>query len=154
MSRPSWDDTWIKVAETIGQRSRCSRAKVGAVIVTADNRIASTGYNGPPAGLPVQGSCSGWCPRAMGMTDLSADYSACESLHAEDNALLRADFTEIRGGAIYVSRAICIICARRIANSGLKTVIHRVIDEDMHRNPDKVEKYLIDLGLFVARAAA
>lgn len=152
MTRPTWDDTWMEMACTIANRSRCDRAQVGAVIVTPDNRIASTGYNGPPAGLPVTGNCSGWCPRAMGLTDLSADYSACESLHAEDNALLRADFTAIKGGAIYVSRAICIICARRIANSGLKTVIHQVTDEDMHRDPDKVEKYLVDLGFFVARA--
>jgi dCMP deaminase len=151
-TRPSWDDTWLSIALSIAHRSRCDRAKVGAVIVTKDHRIASTGYNGPPAGLPVTGTCSGWCPRAMGQTDLSADYSACESLHAEDNALLRADFTEIREGTIYVSRAICIICARRIGNSGLKNVIHRVTDQDTHRDPDKVEKYMIDLGLFVARA--
>jgi len=140
------------MARSIGHRSRCDRAQVGAVIVTADNRIASTGYNGPPQGLPVTGSCSGWCPRAMGLTDLSADYSACESLHAEDNALLRADFTEIRGGTIYVSRAICIICARRIANSGLRQAIHRVTDSDLHRDPDKVEAYLTQVGIAVFRS--
>jgi len=88
----------------------------------------------------------------MGLTDLSADYSACESLHAEDNALLRADFTEIRGGTIYVSRAICIICARRIANSGLRQAIHRVTDSDLHRDPDKVEAYLTQVGIAVFRS--
>lgn len=142
----------MEMAITFAERSRCSRAKVGAVVVTADNRVASCGYNGPPKGLQVTGDCSKWCPRAMGQTDLSADYSACESLHAEDNALLRADFTQIQGGTIYVSRAICIICARRIANSGLECAVHRVIPEDEHRNPDRVEEYLRSVGLQVWRA--
>lgn len=142
----------MHIAEAIGARSRCSRAQVGAVVVTADHRIASTGYNGPPSGLELpDGDCSTWCPRAMGLDALSADYSACESLHAEDNALLRADFTEIQGGTIYVSRAICIICARRIANSGLSSVMHRVTSQDLHRNPEQVEAYLDKVGVEVAR---
>jgi dCMP deaminase len=149
--RPTWDATWLHVAEAVASRSRCDRAQVGAVVVTEDNRVASTSYNGPPKGLEVSGSCSNWCPRAMGQTDLSADYSGCESLHAEDNALLRADFTQIQGGTIYVSRAICIICARRIANSGLTCAVHRVIPEDEHRNPEKVESYLRSVGIQVWR---
>jgi dCMP deaminase len=150
--RASWDDVWVRVAIDIGMRSRCVRAQVGAVVVTADNRVAATGYNGPAAGRKVTGGCDGWCPRAMGRDDLGSDYSACESIHAETNALLRANFTEIAGGTIYVSHASCINCSRLVANSGLVRLVHRVTKHDAHREPDKVEHYLREVGIEVARA--
>ena len=33
MSRPSWDDTWMKVVNAIAERSNDETFKVGAVIV-------------------------------------------------------------------------------------------------------------------------
>jgi len=50
MSRPSWDEYFISIAELVSTRSICLRRKVGAVLVK-DRRIISTGYNGPPSGL-------------------------------------------------------------------------------------------------------
>jgi deoxycytidylate deaminase len=56
----------MRVAETIGKRSECSRDQVGAVIVSKDNRIVDSGYNGPPRGFyRVGGDCKSWCPRAQ-----------------------------------------------------------------------------------------
>lgn len=151
--RSSWDDTWLEVAYILGKRrSRCSLAQVGAVIVTADQEVDSTCYNGPAAGLKVSGECRFWCPRAMTNGDRSPDYSACESIHAEENALIRADHSKMRGGTIYVSRSVCINCARRIANSGLRRVVHAVHDDDAHRDPRAVEKFLRDTGLEVVVA--
>lgn len=144
----------MQVAEIMGRRSRCARAQVGAVIVTRDNRLASAGYNGPAKGLMLKGDCTNWCPRAMGKTELSSDYGACSTIHAEANALLRADFTEIQGGTVYVSHSSCINCAKLVANSGLKTLVHRVSDADLHRNPDAVEQYLRETGVAVVRIRA
>lgn len=144
----------MQVAEIMGQRSRCARAQVGAVIVTRDNRVAAQSYNGPSKGLLVSGDCRNWCPRAMGKTDLSADYGACASIHAEANALVRADFTQIQGGTIYVSHSSCINCAKQISNSGLVKLVHRVTEADAHRNPDEVEKYLRETGVEVVRVGA
>lgn len=154
MPRPSWTDTWIQVAQIMGRRSRCARAQVGAVIVTRDNRVASQSYNGPAKGLLLSGDCTNWCPRAMGKTDLSSDYGACSTIHAEANALLRADYSMIQGGTIYVSHSSCINCAKLVANSGLSTLVHRVTEADAHRNPDAVEKYLRDAGMKVVRISA
>lgn len=153
MTRPSWEDTWSEVARIMGHRSRCDRAKVGAVVVTRDNRVAAQAYNGPAAGLMLRGTCSNWCPRAMGKTNLSADYGACSTIHAEANALIRADFTDIQGGTIYVSHSSCINCAKLVANSGLAKLVHRVTEADAHRNPDEVEEYLRSAGLEVHRYA-
>lgn len=60
--RPTWDVTWIKVAQTIAMRSLCSRALVGAVIIDSRNRPVSMGYNGPPSGFKHKNNmCSNWC---------------------------------------------------------------------------------------------
>ncbi|MBN1164488.1 MAG: cytidine deaminase, partial [Candidatus Krumholzibacteriota bacterium] len=50
MSRPSWDEYFIKITRLIAERSTCLRRQVGAIIVK-DKRIISTGYNGAPKGL-------------------------------------------------------------------------------------------------------
>lgn len=155
LCRPTWDETWMNVALAVA-RSRCSLASIGAVIVDTTQKVQSSGYNGPPPGLKVEGECRFWCSRAISSFENpaareSADYSACESLHAEENALLRADYTKIRGGSIYVSGAVCINCARRIAAAELSYVYHRVGSKDTHRRPDDVEKYLRSVGINVIR---
>lgn len=144
----------MAVADAVATRSRCTRAQVGAVVVTADNRVAAVGYNGPAHGLPVEGWCSDWCPRAMGLTGTTSDYDECPAIHAEANALMRSDFTQIHGGTIYSARACCMGCAKLISNSGLARVVHRVTEEDMHRGPDGVELYLRACGLDVVRVVS
>jgi dCMP deaminase len=151
--RPTWDRTWIEVAKVMACRSKCVLAQVGAVIVTHDNRINSTCYNGPPMGMDAEGSCTNWCPRAMKpVQDRAPDYTDCISIHAEANALLRADWTEIHGGTIYSTSSCCMSCAKLIANSGLIKVIHIVRDDaDLRRNPEGIEQFLQDAGLDAVR---
>lgn len=150
--RLTWDATWFSVAKTIGRRSQCTRAQVGAVIVTADNRVASVSYNGPPSGLDAMGPCTNWCPRARGETSITPDYDSCPAIHAEANALLRADWTQIQGGTIYVSHSSCMGCAKLVSNSGLKRLVHFIDDKAEARNPDEVEAYLRRAGVAVERA--
>src|ERR1700675_2217082 len=51
VQRPSWDQYFMTITRQVAERSTCTRAKVGAVIVR-DRSILATGYNGAPAGLP------------------------------------------------------------------------------------------------------
>ena len=141
-SRPTWSRTWLDQAAVIAKRSRCVNAQVGAVVVSGDNRFNWQGYNGPPAGLQLAGACSNWCPRARGEGSGTADYSACSSIHAEINVLLRADASLIGGGTMYVTRAPCINCARVIANSGLATVRCEPNDTDDPARAREVFLYL------------
>jgi dCMP deaminase len=139
--RPTWDATWIAVADSISLRSRCSRAQIGAVIVSKDQRISSTGYNGPAATLDVEGDCINWCPRAQGVVPLDNLYDACPSIHAEANALLYVDRSRVEGGTIYITDVACLQCAKLVSNSGIKRVVMRVQSTAAHRNPAATIEY-------------
>lgn len=60
--RPDWDTYFLGIAKAVAARADCTRRRIGAVIVDADHRIISAGYNGAPPGKP--GCLSeGACPR-------------------------------------------------------------------------------------------
>mgnify|MGYP000358358269 CR=1 FL=1 len=130
----------MTMAEVIGRRSLCDRRQVGAVIVSADNAYIVVGYNGPPAGFPTDPgtTCVHWCSRGSGASQPGATYGNCPTIHAEANALVRADYSRIRGGTIYTSSSCCFDCAKKIANSGIVRVVMPYDEEaDAHRNvPD------------------
>lgn len=145
----TWDELWLNVAELVSRRSRCVRDRVGAVIVSSDNVMLSVGYNGPPTGLPVDGPCSNWCPRAQlrGETPC-ADYSDCFSIHAETNCILRLPGKPIdhRGGTLYVNSTICWPCANMVATAGLSRVVMNVKAGALRRSPEDVIALLEDCG--------
>lgn len=121
MSRLSFDEIYMHLAEQLAQRSHCVKMKVGAVL-TKDTRIISLGYNGPPAGTyncdeewPETG-----CPR-------DSKGSCSLALHAEQNAILYAakNKVDMEGATLYVTLAPCIACARVIFSIGIKKVIYK-----------------------------
>ena len=140
-SRPTWDETWLAVAEAMARRSQCTRAQVGAVIVTADNKVNSCTYNGPVSSLSLTGTCDRWCPRAQ-RGDRSPVYDSCVAVHAECNSLIRADHSAIQGGTLYTSRAMCVNCAKEVCNSGVARVVQLVTQEDLHRNVSEVAAFI------------
>lgn len=152
----SWDDVRIEQALSLAKRSKCARAKVGAIITGPDGRhIVGEGYNGPPSGYQ-HGSqpCTTWCQRAgttaeNPLAELSPVYDDCPSLHAEANALMRSDHTARVNGSIYVTSHVCFGCAKLIANSGLKRVVVSTDRADAHRNPLASYQFLIQCGIQV-----
>ena len=158
IERPSWDETWLAVACDIAKRSLCVRDQVGAVIVSPQQRVIATGYNGPPAGFcHNEQPCSDWCQRAAlakevmttGLLPIMPDYSDCPALHAEANALSVCERSVREGGTIYITSNICWNCAKLVANSGLKRVVVLVKAEFAHRNSDKSYEFLEQCGLKV-----
>lgn len=120
MSRPSFDDIYMELAENLAKRSHCVKMHVGAVL-TKDTRIVSLGYNGPPAGThncDVEWPKDG-CPR-----DSKGGCSL--ALHAEQNAIIYASKNNVplENCSIYVTLAPCLSCARIIYASGIKKVIY------------------------------
>ena len=122
---------------------------MGAVIVSAEQRIVATGYNGPAAEWPEQGECINWCPRARGEAPLDNMYDACPAIHAEANALLYVDRSKSAGGTIYITAPPCMQCAKLISNSGLSKVVCRLRAVDLHRKPHDVLDYLRRCGIEV-----
>jgi dCMP deaminase len=118
MSKPSFDEIYMELAENLAKRSHCVKAKVGAVL-TKDTRIISLGYNGPPAGThncDIEWPNDG-CPR-------DSKGSCSLALHAEQNAILYAakSNVSIEGSTLYVTLSPCISCARVIYTIGIKKV--------------------------------
>jgi len=153
--RITWDDLWMNFALMIGRRSRCVRDQIGAVIVSADNRILGAGYNGPAAGMTLEGSCKNWCPRAISGEcgeKLDPEYNDCFSLHAEINALLRTDTSgkSMQGASIYISSSMCWQCSGMVANSGISRAVFQIMPfKHRHRRPDAVVDFLQECGVEV-----
>jgi dCMP deaminase len=121
MTKPSFDDIYMELAQKLALRSHCVKAQVGAVL-TKETRIVSLGYNGPPAGThncdemwPEEG-----CPR-------DSKGSCSLALHAEQNAILYASKNNvgIDGTTLYVTLSPCIACARVIYTTGIKKVFYK-----------------------------
>ena len=51
MNKISWDEYFINICKVVSLRSIDENTKMGCVIVSPNNRIVSTGYNGFPAGI-------------------------------------------------------------------------------------------------------
>lgn len=101
----------MSFALNLAQRSTCSRAKVGCVVVTSDNhRILSMGYNGGAKG--VFNEC------------LSDEPGKCGHLHAEVNALIKLNFNEPAKKKMYTTTMPCFNCAVAIVNANIDEVIY------------------------------
>ena len=126
--KPDWDTWAMGIAEAVATRSSCRRSKVGAVLLSAQRWVMSTGYNDAPPGLP---GCE-TCPRSSSAVPPYADYRSgagqCISVHAEVNALrqVRNRYTadEIASATLYVTRAPCSDCAEAIEQMGVGAVVH------------------------------
>lgn len=121
--RISWDEYFYGIAHLISQRSVCLRRKVGCLVVR-NHQILCTGYNGPPAGHPHPEDIGG-CERDIEGIRPGERLELCYCLHAEQNAILQAarNGVSIEGAEIYCTTFPCPICARMIANSGIKRVL-------------------------------
>jgi dCMP deaminase len=110
--RPLWDDIWMEFAERLAQRSTCSRASVGCVVVSTDNStVLGLGYNGGPKGL--NNDC------------LSEEPGKCGHLHAEINALIKTNYRDAAPKKVYLTTSPCYNCAVALINANIQEVIFK-----------------------------
>jgi dCMP deaminase len=135
-ARISKDEYYLNIAEAVLQRSTCLRRKYGAVIVQNDV-IVATGYNGSPRGM--KNCCdTGLCEREKHNVPKCERYELCVAIHAEDNAISAAGRDKCLGSTLYICGIEtdgsyakpdpCLMCNRKIINSGIKKVIGRGVD--------------------------
>lgn len=121
---PSWDEYFLNIATAVAARAKCTRRRVGAVLVH-DRRIIATGYNGAASGRP---DClEGACPRGqlgydqvpgLGDYDRPGTPGFCIAIHAEVNALLYAT-RDTKGAVAYITDPPCPGCRKALAAAGI-----------------------------------
>lgn len=124
VERPSWDEYFTEIARLVATRSNCESRKVGAVI-TVDNQIVSTGYNGAPKGLRHCVDMGG-CLRKLNKIESGTRQEVCRAVHAEQNAIISAAIkgVSIKNGTIYTNTYPCSICARMLINAEIKRIVY------------------------------
>lgn len=131
MCRPDNITYFMNIASVVSQRSTCLRRKVGAVLVDTSKRIIATGYNGAPSGL-MHCNVVG-CLRDELKIPSGKDHQLCRALHAEQNALMQvSDRALIKGSTLYCTTSPCIICAKLLANFGVKHIYYFVKYDDQY----------------------
>lgn len=114
----------MTITRQVAERSTCTRAKVGAVIVR-DRSILATGYNGAPAGLPhcLDAGCLIYQSRTP---DGEIEQNCYRTIHAEINAITQAarNGSAIRDANIYVTHTPCIHCLKVLINTGISNVYY------------------------------
>ncbi len=134
------DHLYLEIARAVASQSHSLRAKVGAVIVSANGSIISHGWNGMPSGMynGCEAFHSTGDPVPLDYTgDLDAIYTRPEVLHAELNAIGKAaeDGRSLRGATVYTTLSPCMECGKLIHRPGITEVVYR----DLYRDPVGIE---------------
>jgi len=120
--RLEWDRYFLKICRVVAERSTCTRASVGAVIVR-NRMILATGYNGSPAGHP---HCTDvGCLVVVSRNSDGQDEENCiRTIHAEINAIAQAakNGVSIDGADIYITHSPCMHCLKVLLNTGIKRI--------------------------------
>lgn len=119
--RASKDDTMMDLARVVARRSTCLSRRVGAVLLSQEGHVISTGYNGAPSGIGHQGEC----PRLLLGTSSGEGLELCNDVHAEENCVVQAALNgaTTKGGTVYTTHSPCHRCARMLINGGIKEVV-------------------------------
>lgn len=147
MARITKDEYYLGIALAVSKRSTCFKRHYGCVIVK-DDIIIATGYNGIPRG--EENCCDrDTCKRAN--AERYSNYESCDSVHAEQNALIATSRERLIGATVYLAceeygldkiksdlrdeevigyyedmnPVPCGICARMFKNAGIVRVVNR-----------------------------
>jgi dCMP deaminase len=125
--RQSWDEYYMALAHNIKTRATCPRKAVGVVVVSGQNRVAGTGFNGAPSRMPH-------CTDVGCMMD---EANHCQRvIHAEVNALLEASKRgETSGSTLYTTVFPCIRCL----NVAIQCGIERIVYDEIYRDTNQLD---------------
>lgn len=111
--KPLYTNYFLTLASLIASRSVDPSTKCGAVLVSKDKRILSTGYNGP-----LRGADDTKVP-------LTRPDKYPFMLHAEENCLLayNGSAQDLEGSTMYVTGKPCHKCLRMILQKGIRNIV-------------------------------
>jgi dCMP deaminase len=121
--RPTWDEYFMEIANTVSKRATCDRGRSGCVIAR-DRQLLVSGYVGSSIGLP---HCDdvGHQMKKMIHEDNTVSMHCVRTVHAEQNAICQAAKLGIslRGSTLYCRMTPCRTCAMLIINCGIVRVV-------------------------------
>jgi len=137
-----WDSFFLRISLDVAEQSLCLNRQIGAVIVK-DKRIISTGYNGPPEGVPpcadraktdprfakkanLEVMQLGECPRRLLGLGHGAGREWCPATHAEVNAIVNAARQGVptMGATMYLTCGLpCKNCLSTVINAGIAEIV-------------------------------
>lgn len=141
----TWDEYYYTICRQVARNSKCLSRRIGCVMVK-DKSILSTGYNGPPRGIPrcdmrwkidsdfaetykeqAEGKeTKGICPRYVIGFKSGQGLEICPAGHAERNALINSarEGMATKGSTLYMSCGMpCTPCLVEIINAGVKEIV-------------------------------
>lgn len=115
-----WDEYFMKIAETVATKSKDPSSKLGCVIVDANKRVVSLGYNGMLQGADES---------KMTLSERPMKYYF--AIHSEMNALIfaRRDLTDC---TVYNRVATCENCLKHCIQAGIKRFVYRDLRVHSH----------------------
>jgi dCMP deaminase len=105
-----WDEYFIGIAEAVSKKSKDPSSQVGAVLVSKDHVVISTGFNGLARGLKDD------------RETLNDKWKKLNwVVHAEHNAILNAARYGVstQGCTLYVNKFPCFACMMVVVQAGL-----------------------------------
>ena len=141
--RPTWDEYFMEMVNTVSKRATCDRGRSGCVIVK-DNQILVTGYVGSPTGLPHCDEVGHQMKKTI-HEDGSVTNHCVRTVHAEQNAICQAAKRgiSINEATLYCRMTPCRVCAMLIINCG----IVRVVCERKYHAGGESEEMLKQAGI-------
>ena len=160
----SWDQYFYRICASVATKSPCLSRKIGAILVR-DHSIISTGFNGPPRGIPHCGHdrfikddvivelikspqlhqpsrVDNECPRKLLGYESGTHMELCPAQHAEVNAISNAARlgVSVIGSTLYMNCIIpCKNCFGALINAGVVEIVVNNIEVY-----DKYTQYLIN----------
>jgi len=171
----NWDEYFHNLCKTVASKSPCLSRQIGALIVK-DNSVVSTGYNGPPRGIPHCGHerfmkdiqvqkeyeaivsigaetrtarFKDECPRKVLGYESGTHMELCPAQHAEENAVSNAarNGVSVYGGTLYLNSVIpCQKCFGTLINAGICEIVCEELTVF-----DKHTQFLIDNSTIIIR---
>ena len=116
--RASADEWYMALAVATARRATCARRAVGCVLVDGHGRVVSLGYNGVARGLVH--CIDEPCPGALFQSGSGVDL--CQSVHAEQNAVVNCVIDTRLVRACYCTTEPCVPCTKLLLNTGCERV--------------------------------
>lgn len=123
-ARPSWDDYFLGQLDALAARATCDRGRSAAIFVRDNDQLAA-GYVGSPPGFPHCDDVGHLWSDADADVSFDRARHCVRTLHAEQNAVIRAvrNGISLRDTTVYCTMEPCFNCAMTMIGIGVYRVV-------------------------------